>query len=137
MSATIREFARQSHINELLIRAVIRQCGGWESFQEMAQDVTNHGAAGGFHGFIYYTDTCSFYTRNRGHILAALRTLADDLGENVIDLVGGFNCLKDGCTSEEVGETLYGPPSKHDTQVANALAWFALEEVSRSFTEMD
>jgi len=41
---TKTQFCNQfSHAS--LASAVIRQCGGWESFKEMAQDVANHGAA--------------------------------------------------------------------------------------------
>lgn len=132
---TIREFAQDSNIEEGLIRAVVRQCGGWDSFKEMAPDVANYGASGGFHGFIYYTDTLAFFHKNRDEIKKACSSLAEDLGENVLDMIGGFRCIE-GSTSEEVGETLYGPKSKADTQVANCLAWYALEEVCQSYTDL-
>ena len=41
------------NIDADLIRAVIRQSGGWLSFQEMAQDIYNHGISGGFNGWIF------------------------------------------------------------------------------------
>ena len=36
-------------------------------------------------------------------------------------------------TADEVARTLYGAKRDADTQIANACAWFALEEVCRSY----
>jgi hypothetical protein len=38
-------------------------------------------------------------------------------------------------TLSEIGCTLYGTKRQHDTIVANALAWYAAEEVARSFVD--
>lgn len=130
-----RQFIKTCGMDDMA-RAVIRQAGGWESFTEMAQDVNNHGADSGFHGLTYYVDTCRFYAVNRDSILAYARELAADIGEgDLMTLIAGFNCLKDS-TESEIGLTLYGTKKQHDTQVANALAWFALEEVSRRYVDM-
>lgn len=48
MKKTIKQFCEYSSIDVGLIRAVIRQSGGWQSFQESAPDISNHGIAGGF-----------------------------------------------------------------------------------------
>jgi len=114
-----------------LTRAVIRQLGGRDSLQ----DVANHGADCGFHGFCYYTDTCAFYARHQSAIAALVEQMADDMGESPTKLVSGFRCLNGDYTESEVGKTLYGPKKSHDTQIANALAWFALEEVARQETD--
>lgn len=132
---TMKQFIEQSSIDAKLIRATVRQFGSWEYFKESAQDITEHGAAAGFGQFVYYADTCAFYARNRGLIGALVSEMADSLGEDPLNMVQGFNCLGKDYTLEEVGETLYGPKNKHQTQVANALAWFALEEVARSFVD--
>jgi hypothetical protein len=68
-------------------------------------------------------------------------SMAEDMGVNVLDMIGGFNCLGyyDHKTSRwtdkeghrTVAETFYG--RKTDDLVANALAWFAAEEVCRMF----
>ena len=130
------DLCANSSIPAKLIRATVKQCGGWANFKDMAQDVTNNGAAGGFCGFIYYSDTLEFYARNRASILSALESLANDLGEGgAIDLVRGFRCLHENATDSEIAQTLYGSKRNHDTQVANALAWFALEEVSRAYCD--
>lgn len=126
-------FAEASNIPANLIRAVIRQVGGWESFTERAEDVVKHGASCGFGGFIYYADTCCFYAVNRKVLVDMAADLAKEMDCTLVGMVMGFNCLD--ATEMEVGETLFGGQSKHDTQVANALAWFALEEVSRSYVD--
>ena len=131
----LKSFIEKSNLPEDLIRQVVRQIGGWDSFKEHAHDVAMYGAAGGFGGFIYYTDTCRFYAVNRDAILEAVRDMCDGLGEEPIQFVRSFNCLKDA-TESEVGLTLYGSKKQHDTQVANALAWFALEEVARAFEDL-
>ncbi len=40
----LKDFVRKSHIEPTLIRAVVRQIGGFEEFKERAPDVVNHGA---------------------------------------------------------------------------------------------
>lgn len=134
---TIKEFSSKSHINAALIRAVVKQCGGFDSFKELSHDVCNHGADGGFRGFIYYTETCEFFRLNREHIKLALCNMADDLGESMIDMVRGFNCLgKDDYSVDDVALTLFADKRHENTQVANACAWFALEEVARSYCDL-
>lgn len=132
---TMSEFIARSHLPESLIRAVIRQAGGWQSFKEMAPDVTEHGADGGFSGFIYYTDTVKFAQRNKGPILDACRQMADDLGEPVYRMIGSFNCLK--ITEGEAAEAIHNPRSEDRTNVLNALSWFALEEVCWSYVDLE
>jgi hypothetical protein len=134
---TIKSFIEQSHINAALIRAVVRQVGGWDSFKELAIDVTNHGASGGFSGFIYYVDTLTFYRRNKAAVNEALSAMADDLGAGVLEMVRGFNCLGEDFSTDEIGKAVYGSFSnQYDTQIYNALAWFALEEVARSYSDL-
>ena len=130
---TIKEFCSKSHISEQLIRAVVRQAGGWESFTGMADDVTNHGASGGFSGFIYYSDTCKFATGHKAIILEMAKQMADDLGEPLYKMIGGFNCLK--ISEGEAAEAIHNTRSEGRTNVMNALAWFALEEVCRSYAD--
>ena len=134
MKKTIKQFCKNSNIDAGLIRAVVRQSGGWQSFQEMAPDITNHGINGGFSGWIYYTETCQFYAKNQGAIVALVERQYIEYGCSPIDLVSSFRCL-DADDKQNVGKTIYGNKRQHDTQVANALAWFAAEEVARSFVE--
>ena len=130
---TLKQFAAESHISESLIRAVVRQCGGWEAFTEMARDVTEGGASGGFHGFIYHADTVPFAKRNKALILESCKQMADDLGESLYSMIAGFNCLK--ISEGEAAEGIHNARSDDHTQVMNALAWYALEEVARSYSD--
>lgn len=134
---TIKQIAEYRNIPVKIVRAVVRQIGGLENFADHAHDVVSHGASGGFHGFCYYTDTCAFYAKNQKAIVHLADTLAQEIGEgDVLSLVKVFNCLQGDSTSQEVGRTLYGTKRQHDTSVANALAWFALEEVCRAYVDL-
>lgn len=119
-----------------LIRSTVRQIGGWEEFKSRAVDVTNHGAAGGFGGFTYYRDTVAFTARNRAAILQMADAMADDFGMpgGAVELIAGFQCMKDYSVTE-CAEGLFNARSEHRQTVYNALAWFALEEVSRAYAD--
>ena len=134
---TLKSFIEKSHIEPELIRAVVRQCGGWSHFKTNAENINRCGASGGFHGFIYYSETSSFYRRNRPAIVKSLSSLALDLGESMLSMVQGFNVIKDNFTQDEIGRVLYGTKSqaKDLYQIENVLSWYALEEVSRSYTD--
>lgn len=118
-------------INPTLVRAVIRQIGDRDSLE----DVARHGASGGFPGFTYHADTVAFFKRHRKAVVELAKQQADDFGQSPLDMVAAFQCLKpaDDETKESIARCLYGGRLKDgDTQVANALAWFALEEVARA-----
>jgi hypothetical protein len=118
-------------INPTLCRAVIRQIGDRDSLE----DVARHGASGGFCGFTYHKDTVAFFKRHRAAIVELVKQQADDFGQPPLDMVAGFNCLRpcDEQDKESICRCLYGGRLKDgDTNVANALAWFALEEVARA-----
>lgn len=133
---TLTQFCKASHINTSLVRSVVRQIGGWQEFTERAQDVTNHGASGGFTGFTYYSDTVSFTKRNKKAIVTFCENFASDLGEKgIIEFIAGFQCMRNYSQSE-VACGLYNPRSDNKTTVYNALAWLMLEEVSRSYCDI-
>jgi hypothetical protein len=131
---TTTQVIENSGIPAKLIRSVIRQLGDKDSFE----DIYKHGIDGGFHGFIYYSDTVPFFKRNRKEIGELVKYWADALGQDQISLVAGFNCLKpaDDETKDSIMRCLGGGRlTDEDTQVANALAWFAAEEVARAFCD--
>jgi hypothetical protein len=134
MKKTLKNFIENSSIDAKLIRAVVRQSGGWKSFQDMAPDISKHGIAGGFSGWIYYTETCEFYAKNQALIVGSVEYKSDeDDYKSAQDMVKIFRSID--ATLSGIGYTLYGNKSQHDTQIANALAWFAAEEVARSFVD--
>jgi len=117
-----------------LINAVKKQLGGdKEENKSMIQNVANHGADAGWPGFTYYRDTVSFYDKHKKDIVAIAEEMAEELGENVLDMIKSFNCLHNEYTTSEIAKVLYGRKNDSDeyTQIANAMAWFALEEVAR------
>ena len=134
MKKTLKNFIKYSSIDSGLIRAVIRQSGGWRSFQEMAQDIYKHGISGGFSGWIYYAETCQFYAKNQGVIVKLVEYQMKEYDyPSAQDMIQRFRSIE--ATMSEIGYTLYGNKSQHDAQVANALAWFAAEAVARSFVD--
>jgi hypothetical protein len=136
---TLGEFVEASHLNEQLIRNTVRQFGGWESFKECAHDVASHGIDGGFNGFIYTADTNAFARRNRALIAEMARQQAEDFSTPVVEMIQNFGCFRhDKPTDEEIGKCLWGgvPADKADAGIYNALAWYAGEEVCRSFCDL-
>jgi hypothetical protein len=115
-----------------LQNAVIRTVGG----KSYLKDVYNHGADAGYPGFTYYHDTCRFYARHKAEINSLAEEMAESLGEDVIEMVKNFNCIKGDFSTSEIAKTMYGrrtEKEKNDLcQIDNALAWFALEEIARS-----
>jgi|SRR6185436_1995589 len=142
-SITLDKLIEQSNIPESLIRAVVRQMGGWESFTQAAPDIFRGGIDGGFHGFIYNADTEPFAKRNRAAIAQMASEQAKEFGFGVIEMIRGFGCFRHGTkpTDEEIGSALYaGRDADDGLPVLNALAWYAGEEVSREYcrlTEQD
>jgi len=118
-------------MNSTLKNAVIRAIGGKESLR----DVYEHGADSGFPGFTYYSDTCKFYARHKKAINELAEEMADSLGEDVIEMIKGFNCIQGEYSTSDIAKTMYGRRNKKEQNdlcsIDNALAWFALEEVAR------
>jgi len=83
-----------------------------ELFSTMA-DIENHGAAAGFHGFIYYHETSAFYDANAGLIWDAIQDDAEAVGQTPIQIIAGFKSY------------IYD-----DTSFKNVLAWYALERAA-------
>ena len=128
--------------NPNLTRAVIKQFGRWTDWQESADDIANYGATGGVNGFIYYTDTVAFYEANKGNIHALAREMIAEFNDTTYDdfdgawgygrFVASFGCV-DLEPCEVVDAMLEGESNEDYTTVANALAWFALEEAAREY----
>lgn len=133
---TLKAFTEATHIPATLVRAVVSQIGGWAEFKERAGDVAKHGADGGFCGFSYYSDTVAFTKRQKAAILELAKQQADDFGsDSVYSMIAGFACLPEFSASD-IAEAIRNPRSGDRQQVFNALAWYALEEVARSFDDM-
>lgn len=129
---TIKQFTEQSHINAQLIRSVIRQSGGFDSFKEDAQD----GKVRGFSGWIYYTETVGFWRKNKALIIELATDQAADFGEELLAMVSSFNAIKSDYNSTEIGAALFGRYNDDFTYIYNVMAWYALEEVARNYCDL-
>jgi hypothetical protein len=124
-----------SNIPASLIRSTVKQAGGWQSFVEDAPNVCQGGANAGFSGFINYGETVAFTKRNKAAILQYADAMASDIGEtSAANMIAGFRCID--LSSTEVAEALYNRKSTNQTEVFNALAWFALEEVASAYCDL-
>ena len=130
-------------MNKKLINAVIENLGyddanDPELIQQL-QDISNHGIDGGFGGFIYYSETTSFFNENRKLILELVQEISFECGQGMIEFVAGFNCLKDmEITLDEIGNVLFGVETDNRNEkmiIKNALSWFAGEEVARHLVD--
>ena len=134
---TLKQFIEETSCPESIVRAVIRQLGGWnEDTRQSMKDIARHGIDGGFHGFIYYADTVDFFKRNKKSILAMADDYARDFGHaGALDLFSSFNCMKE-FSQDEIARAIYAGKGDCKDQILNCLAWFAGEEVARSYYDI-
>ena len=123
----------------------VRNQLGFESWNdkelhETYEDVRNNGASGGFGGFIYYKDTCKFARDNMKEIVESIKDDVNGMGEDPLIFIQNFNCFgNDTISTMEIASIIYDRPDQAtlndgtDTQVLNALAWYALEETARQY----
>jgi hypothetical protein len=137
-NTTLKTFVENSNIPARLVRAVIRQMGGFEAFKQSAPEISQHGIDGGFNGFIYNHETEAFARRNRADIAKIASQQADDFGSGVFEMIRAFFCFKgDKLTDDEIGQALYAGKQGEDApNILNGLAWYAGEEVSRAYCDM-
>ena len=132
---TLSQFITESGLNPSLVRSTVRQCCGWEMFRDTARNLqySSCGALGGFGGFIYYTDTVPFAKRNKKALIELCKEQAEEC-YSVGQFIAGFNCVD--CDAEQVAAALYTGKGDYVTDVYNALAWYALEEVARCYCDI-
>ena len=82
-------------------------------FFDTMRDITNHGASTGFHGFIYYHETCDFYDANQELIWEAICDDAEAFGQTPIQVIDG--------------QAQY---INSEMSLKNVLAWYALERAA-------
>lgn len=121
-----------------IIMAVYEQlgCDDEEEFFGIAQDVCTPGGCGGnagFYGFVYHSETTSFWFNNRELIRGLMNKAIDEgIGYNsVIEMVSHFNCVKGHWNEDEIGIALYDC-NEHEnlTVLYDIFAKYALEEVA-------
>lgn len=140
---TIQMMSDNSGLSHKLISAVLEKLGIYEldhTEQDHCtlEDIANHGISGGYAGFTYNSDTIDFWNKNRIEIRKALVNMDDSLGEDLLSMIQGFNCLKDlDLTQDQIARAIYTDEETEDrTAILNALAWFAAEEVARAYQDL-
>jgi hypothetical protein len=101
------------------------------------ENCAEHGADCGIPGFIYYNETVPFFIANRRDIVNHMENTAAELGTDIITMVQGFGVFRnsDKPTAGQVGKALWdsGKQWPDLTSLYNVFAWYALEEVSRTW----
>lgn len=128
---------RENSKYRLLINAVLDRIG-YKEYKGIVQDVNNSGAYAGYSGFIYYSETHAFTIRYRKYIIMLLEDTAEQMGQNIEEMVAGFGVFRKSKMDLQDRRDLYkllggGKPSQGT--ITNVMAWFALEEVCRMFNE--
>ena len=139
MKTTQTKLIKSSSIPASLIRAVIRQMGGWETFTNYAPDITRHGINAGFLGFTYYHETEPFAARNKNAILELASSQAQEIGyDSTLAMIRSFGCFRDEkITDCDLMRALCkGQNPKNGPNILNGLAWYAAEEVARAYCDL-
>lgn len=117
-----------------LINAVKDELGRDEYLKQRMLDITNHGADSGFPGFSTYTETSDFFDNNKTAIIDLAKGKADELGEDLLEMIKRF-CYLNGATLTEIAATIFG--NEDNYYVKNIMSWLALEEVARYCVDND
>ena len=132
----IKDLIKRSDISAKLIRSVIHQLGGFESFKVSAPDIYNHGIDGGYRGFISNRDTTAFFKRNRKEIMDLVESQAQELGDSgSLEMISSFRGMAD-FSQTEIAKAIYTGRGECADQIRNCLAWYAAEEVCRAWMDM-
>lgn len=132
---TLRKLCEQSE-NPALVRAVVRQMGGYENFINYAPDVVRHGASGGYGRFIYYKDTVPFGFKWRDAILKQWQQIASECGTNALQDIAANKFVNE--SPDYVLDALRCTRKKafDYTDIYNLFAWAALEDVARLYCDI-
>ncbi len=84
--------------------------------ESQIRDIAEHGADSGWPGLTYYNDTCKLYNRFKEEIWEMLLEDAENLGQNVFLMIGGFG------GAGAVGSV---------EQFENLMTWYAAERIAQ------
>ena len=138
---TIKTMTQNSNIPAALIRATIKQIGGFEEFKDCAPDVVSYGANNGTSGFTYYTETVDFTKKNKKYILTMAIGQSKDYGsEGAYDMIKNFGllCNQRGpmYTEIEIYQAIHERNNENQDAVYDVLAKYTLEEVARLYVDL-
>jgi len=130
----------ESTINNVIKALGYPLAGSGDTFKELSADFVNcaeYGANIGISGFIYYSETISFYKKNRPAIASHIEQTAAEFGIDIFSMVQNFGVFRNSekPTPSEIGKALWDKSQTHPdlTSLYNVFAWYALEEVSRTW----
>ena len=136
---------KNSGFQEATVNNVIKALGfplhgSGRVFNDLSTQFENcaeHGADCGISGLIYYDEIIAFFRANRKDIISHMEQSAAEMGTDIISMVQGFGVFRnsDKPTPSEVGRALWDSGKQWDelTSLYNVFAWYALEEVSRTW----
>jgi hypothetical protein len=137
--------SRYSSFPERTVNKVIEALGypltgSGDTFKELSAELVNcaeYGANIGISGFIYYSETIPFFKKNRVAIASHIERTAAEFGTDIFSMVQGFGVFynSEKPTPSEIGKALWDDSQTHPdlTTLYNVFAWYALEEVSRTW----
>ncbi len=85
-------------------------------YAENLPDIAQFGCSGGVSGMTYYSETVKLFDEYREDIFEILGEMADEMGQNVCELIASFNGAADVGNFE---------------QFANLCVWASVEEIAR------
>ena len=137
---TLKDAAQKTGISAQMLAAIASRVGTWAEYRgRIAKGVAEHGADAGWSGFVYYRETTEFFRKYSDEILTMLNAEANDYGITPAEMVAGFSCLSEQVDRDAIAAILaFGTRGVSDDDratVYNALAWYALETVSRRLVE--
>jgi len=136
---------KNSNFTEKTVNIVIKALGyplqgSWSVFNELSTQLENcaeHGANIGIPGLTYYFETHPFFINNRQDIVNHMEHTAEEMGTDIISMVQNFGVFRNSekPTISEVGRALWERSQQNGelTSLYNVFAWYALEEVSRTW----
>ena len=140
---TIKAFVESTNLPPALVRGVVAQLGGWESFQHYSQNIANYSVYGGFLGSTDYSDTVAFARKFKKEILELAKEQAKDFGESsAYTMMTRFGCFKDeNLSADYLAELINGRFNDDDatglfTCVFDGLTLYAAKEVARAYRDL-
>jgi hypothetical protein len=137
--------SRNSSFPERTVNNVIEALGyplkgKGDAFKGLSAEFVNcaeYGADIGISGFIYYSETIAFFKKNRATIASHMERTAAEFGTDIFSMVQGFGVFRNSGkpTPSEVGKALWDSGQSYPelNSLYNVFAWYALEEVSRTW----
>lgn len=93
-----------------LARAILESFDYFDTFEDFKNhisDVCRYGCVSGVSGYIYYSETSRFFKEHADEIRGLVITRAEEYGESCLEMVHGFESLKD-YSIDEIGRAIFG-----------------------------